>query len=60
MLVLLHDYPDFLTQFAYSFCEEIPDQLIQIRNIVLAAYPSKQLIQDPFQVTHVLNLSRST
>jgi len=25
MLVLLHDYPDFLSQYAYSFCEEIPD-----------------------------------
>lgn len=25
MIVLLHDYKDFLTEYAYSFCEEIPD-----------------------------------
>lgn len=48
MIVLLHDYPDFLSQYAYSFCEEIPDSFIQIRNIVLAAYPEKQQLQDPF------------
>jgi len=25
MLVLLHDFPDFLSEYAYSFCEEIPE-----------------------------------
>jgi CCR4-NOT transcription complex subunit 1 len=48
LLVLLHDFPDFLSEYAYSFCEEIPDNFIQIRNIVLAAYPKSIRLQDPF------------
>lgn len=24
LLVLLHDWPDFLSEYAYIFCEEIP------------------------------------
>jgi CCR4-NOT transcription complex subunit 1 len=53
MLVLLHDFPDFLSEYAYSFCEEIPDFFIQIRNIVLAAYPKNIRLLNPSQVTHV-------
>ena len=28
LLVMLHDWPDFLSEFSYTFCEEIPDKFI--------------------------------
>lgn len=28
LLVMLHDWPDFLSEFSYAFCEEIPDKFI--------------------------------
>lgn len=41
LLVFLHDYNDFLSEYAYVFVEEIPSHLIQIRNIILSAYPKE-------------------
>ena len=30
LLVLLHDLPDFLLEFAHALCEEIPEKFIQV------------------------------
>jgi CCR4-NOT transcription complex subunit 1 len=53
LLVLLHDFPEFLSKFAYSFCEEIPDQFIQLRNIILASFPKTMRPPDPFYVNNL-------
>ena len=53
MLVLLHDFPEFLAFFAVSLCNEIPESFVQVRNIVLAAFPKNMRLIDPFQVTEV-------
>jgi len=53
MLVLLHDFPEFLAVFAMNLCNEIPEGFIQIRNIVLAAFPKNMRLIDPFQITDV-------
>ena len=53
LLVLLHDFPEFVSEFYYSLCEEIPEKFTQIRNIILAAFPKNLRLPDPFQVSHV-------
>ncbi|CAA6673569.1 unnamed protein product [Spirodela intermedia] len=37
LLVLLHDFPDFLCEYHFSFCDVIPPSCIQMRNIDLLA-----------------------
>lgn len=49
-LILLHDYPSFLCEYAYVFCDEIPTQFIQVKNIILACFPKNISPPDPFQV----------
>jgi CCR4-NOT transcription complex subunit 1 len=53
LLVLLHDFPEFLSEFAYSLCEYLPEQFTQIRNILLAAFPRNLRPPDPFSVANV-------
>lgn len=53
LLVLLHDWTDFLSEFVYIFVQEIPPRLIQVRNIILASFPKCMQPSDPFQVTHL-------
>jgi len=48
LLVILHDWPEFLMQYAYSFCEEIPETFFQIKNIVLSAFNKGMKYPDPF------------
>ena len=49
LLVLLHDFPDFLCQFSFSLLEEIPDNFMQVKNIMVSAYPKGMRIPDPFE-----------
>lgn len=48
LLVLLHDFPSFLTGYHLSFCNVIPENCVQLRNIVLAASPKGMTSPDPF------------
>lgn len=47
-LVLLHDFPEFLCEYCYSLCDVIPCNAIQLRNLVLSAFPRKMRLPDPF------------
>ncbi|OTF81018.1 CCR4-NOT transcription complex subunit 1-like protein [Euroglyphus maynei] len=38
-LLLLHDFPDFLSQFSFLICDNLPHNSFQLRNIVLSASP---------------------
>ena len=49
LLVLLHDFPSFLCEFHFSFCENIPISSFQMRNLVLSAFPKNTQLPDPFQ-----------
>jgi CCR4-NOT transcription complex subunit 1 len=33
LLVLLHDFPEFLCDYHYSFCDVIPPNCIQVRSL---------------------------
>ncbi|XP_043234309.1 CCR4-NOT transcription complex subunit 1-like isoform X1 [Amphibalanus amphitrite] len=48
LLVLLHDFPEFLCDYHYNFCDVIPPNCIQMRNLVLSAFPRNLPPPDPF------------
>lgn len=52
ILVLLHDFPDFLSQAFFALCDAIPPQCIQLHNLILSAFPvtTSLRLPDPLQV----------
>eukprot|EP00759_Apiculatamorpha_spiralis_P056339 PhF_6_TR7999/c0_g1_i1/m.12325/K12604/CNOT1, NOT1; CCR4-NOT transcription complex subunit 1 len=48
LLVLLHDFPDFLCTYHISLCDTIPPTCIQLRNVVLSSFPRNMKLPDPF------------
>ncbi|MCJ1356850.1 MAG: hypothetical protein MMC33_006846 [Icmadophila ericetorum] len=49
LLILHHDFPEFLAENHYRFCNIIPPYCTQLRNLVLSAYPSSfPELPDPF------------
>jgi len=46
-LVLLHDFPEFLSEHYFGLIDAIPSTCIQLRNLILCAYPSMRM-PDPF------------
>lgn len=48
LLVLIHDFSDFLSEQSFIILEEIPAHFKQFRNIILSAYPKNLKIQNPF------------
>ncbi|KAK4700026.1 CCR4-NOT transcription complex subunit 1, partial [Phenoliferia sp. Uapishka_3] len=51
ILVLLHDFPGYLSQAAFSLCDAIPTQCIQLHNLILSAFPvtASFRLPDPLQ-----------
>lgn len=56
LLVLLHDFPDFLAGHYFSLCDIIPPRCIQLRNIILSAFPPALILPDP----HLRNVNLET
>ena len=49
LLVLHHDFPEFLADNHFRLCNTIPSHCPQLRNLVLSAFPSSILeLPDPF------------
>ena len=49
LLILHHDFPEFLAENHYRLCNVIPPHCTQLRNLVLSAFPSSILeLPDPF------------
>ncbi|GIY17902.1 CCR4-NOT transcription complex subunit 1, partial [Caerostris darwini] len=48
LLVLLHDFPEFLCDHHYNFCDVIAPNCIQMRNLILSAFPRNMRLPDPF------------
>ncbi|KAL3112675.1 hypothetical protein niasHT_013711 [Heterodera trifolii] len=51
LLVLLHDFPEILCEYYYILCDVIPANCVQLRNLVLSAYPCDMRLPDPFTET---------
>ncbi|EEP82491.1 conserved hypothetical protein [Uncinocarpus reesii 1704] len=50
LLILHHDFPEFVAENHFRFCTVIPAHCSQLRNLVLSAYPSSfQKLPDPFR-----------
>lgn len=51
ILVLLHDFPDFLSQAFFALCDVIPPQCVQLHNLLGSAFPVvvSQRLPDPLQ-----------
>ncbi|CAL1703968.1 unnamed protein product [Somion occarium] len=47
LLVLLHDFPEFLSEYYFTLCDAIPQRCIQLRNVVLSAFPPSVMLPDP-------------
>jgi len=48
LLVLLHDFPEFLCKYHFQLCDVIPASCIQMRNLMLSAFPRNMRLPDPF------------
>jgi CCR4-NOT transcription complex subunit 1 len=48
LLVLLHDFPEFLCDFHLSLTISIPTVCIHLRNPILSAFPRHMKLPDPF------------
>ncbi|XP_065187096.1 CCR4-NOT transcription complex subunit 1-like isoform X2 [Sycon ciliatum] len=48
LLVLLHDFPEFLCDYHFVFCDVVPPNCIQMRNLILSAFPRNMRLPDPF------------
>ena len=49
LLILHHDYPEFVANNHFQFCNAIPPHCTQLRNLILSAYPSSFAeLPDPF------------
>jgi CCR4-NOT transcription complex subunit 1 len=46
--VLLKDFPEFLSDYYTDYCDLLPGNCVQLRNIVLSAYPRHISQPDPF------------
>ncbi|KAJ5095511.1 hypothetical protein NUU61_004867 [Penicillium alfredii] len=50
LLILHHDFPEFVAENHFHFCNVIPAHCAQLRNLVLSAYPSSfHKLPDPFR-----------
>jgi CCR4-NOT transcription complex subunit 1 len=49
MLVILHDFPEYILHTNYLLCDHIPSCCIQLRNVVLCAFPNTIRLPDPFK-----------
>lgn len=46
-LIMLHDYPEFLIENHYKLCNVFPLSFVQLRNLVLSAFPRNMELPDP-------------
>ncbi|KAJ2330081.1 CCR4-NOT core subunit cdc39, partial [Coemansia sp. RSA 2681] len=47
ILVVLHDFPEFLAGYALMLCDSIPANCVQLRNLLLSAYPRDMRLPEP-------------
>lgn len=47
-IVVLHDFPEFLCDYHLSFCDVISSSCMQMRNVILSAFPSNMRIPVPY------------
>lgn len=56
LVILLHDFPEFLCHNYIVFAQAIPYSCVQLRNLILSAFPRVMHLPDPFTPDLKLNL----
>ncbi|KAI9280484.1 CCR4-Not complex component, Not1-domain-containing protein [Sporodiniella umbellata] len=51
LVVMLHDYPEFLCEHYLSLIDLLPLGCIQLRNVILSAFPRTMILPDPFMIS---------
>jgi CCR4-NOT transcription complex subunit 1 len=54
LLVLLHDFPEYLSENHFTLSNLIPPGCVQLKNLVLSAFPRQKRLPDPFMQGLVL------
>ncbi|KAJ2545164.1 CCR4-NOT core subunit cdc39 [Coemansia sp. RSA 1853] len=47
ILVVLHDFPEFLASYALRLSDAVPANCVQLRNLLLSAYPRDMRLPEP-------------
>ncbi|KAJ2197808.1 CCR4-NOT core subunit cdc39 [Coemansia sp. RSA 522] len=47
ILVVLHDFPEFLASYALRLSDAVPTNCVQLRNLLLSAYPRDMRLPEP-------------
>lgn len=50
VLVILKDYPQFLCDFHFNFVNALPDHAIQLKNLILTAFPKTVHAPSPLSI----------
>lgn len=53
--VILHDFNDFLCEGSFFFVEFLPESFVQVRNMILSAYPKTLIPGDPSRFPEQVN-----
>ena len=57
LLVIHHDYPEFLGEHHFRLCNSLPMHCTQLRNLIVSAYPSN-ILEIPDPITAGLKIDR--
>lgn len=57
LLVILHDFPEFLVQASFLLVENIPEKFNQVKSIIFSAFPKSTPPPNPRQATTQVFLS---
>ncbi|KAG1121280.1 hypothetical protein G6F42_012580 [Rhizopus arrhizus] len=60
LVVMLHDYPEFLCRHYLSLIQLLPVDCIQLRNVILSSFPKTMILPDPFTTTLSYMAANST
>ncbi|KAL4585826.1 hypothetical protein LXL04_010452 [Taraxacum kok-saghyz] len=47
LLVLVHDFPEFICYYHFNFCQVIASRCVHMRNIILSTFPHNMRLPDP-------------
>eukprot|EP01057_Protomagalhaensia_wolfi_P000481 Protomagalhaensia_wolfi_Nauph_80__480@NODE_126_length_3546_cov_41_445680_g96_i0_p2_GENE_NODE_126_length_3546_cov_41_445680_g96_i0NODE_126_length_3546_cov_41_445680_g96_i0_p2_ORF_typecomplete_len250_score23_91Not1/PF04054_15/4_3e35_NODE_126_length_3546_cov_41_445680_g96_i015032252 len=46
-LIIIHDFPAFLSEYCFTLCGVLPPECAQLRNLIFSAFPPVQTLPDP-------------
>lgn len=50
IIIIIHDFPDFLSAFSLQLCLFASPRFIQLNNMIISAYPKEMKFEYPLKV----------